>query len=89
MALLKEDGSLDVERINKLPLEEHKKEVGSFTREQYKEYLSSFPLNEGKEHTKPVINSRTLTEAIADGYADATEFINNIGRKKGCNDKRR
>lgn len=33
MALLKEDGSLDIERINKLPLEEHMNEIGSFTRE--------------------------------------------------------
>lgn len=48
MALLKEDGSLDIERINKLPLEEHMKEVGSFTREQFKQYISTIPHNEDK-----------------------------------------
>ena len=29
MALLKEDGSLDIERINALPLEEYKEVIGS------------------------------------------------------------
>ena len=48
MALLKEDGSLDIERINKLPLEEHMKEIGSFTREQFKQYVSTIPLNESE-----------------------------------------
>lgn len=81
MALLKEDGSLDVERIKRLPLEEHKKEIGSFTREQYKEYLSFLPINEGTEHTKAVPNSRTIEEALASGYVNATERINNIGKK--------
>ena len=38
MALLKEDGSLDIERINKLPLEEYMEEIGGLTEEQYKEY---------------------------------------------------
>lgn len=51
MALLKEDGSLDIERINKLPREERMREIGSFTREQFQEYLSKIPLNEGYTHT--------------------------------------
>lgn len=46
MALLKEDGSLDIERINKLPLEERMKEIGSFTREHFKEYISTIPIDE-------------------------------------------
>ena len=50
MALLKEDGSLDIERINKLPLEEHMNEIGSFTREQFRQYVSTIPLNEGKSY---------------------------------------
>ena len=39
MALLKEDGSLDAERINQLPLEEYKEEIGTLTEEQYKKNL--------------------------------------------------
>lgn len=40
MALLKEDGSLDVERIRALPLEEHKREVESMNQSQFREYYS-------------------------------------------------
>ena len=44
MALLKEDGSLDIERINQLPIEEYMEEVGNFTNEQRKEYYSKSAL---------------------------------------------
>ena len=81
MALLKEDRSLDIERINKLPLDEKEKEIGSFTRDQYQEYLASLPINEGKEHSKAVTNSRTIEEALALGYVYAQERINNIGKR--------
>ena len=40
MALLKEDGSLDIERINKLSLEEYMHEMGTLTQEQVNEYVS-------------------------------------------------
>ena len=36
MTILKEDGSLDIEKIDSLPLEEHMKIVGTFTHEQFK-----------------------------------------------------
>lgn len=44
MVLLKEDGSLDVERINKLPLDERLEEIGRFTREQVEEYFPKYLL---------------------------------------------
>jgi len=81
MALLKEDGSLDVERIKKLPLSECKREIGSFTKEQYREYLSSLLLNESQQKPKVIVGGRTLEEALAMGYVDAEERINNIGKK--------
>ena len=43
MAILKEDGSLDVERMNRLPLEEWMDEMGDLTQEQVEEYLSKLP----------------------------------------------
>ena len=43
MALLKEDGSLDIERINNLPLEEYMEAMGDLTEEQIKEYNSKLP----------------------------------------------
>ena len=45
MALLKEDGSLDVERIDKLPLEEYMNAMGDLTQGQVKEYISKSPIN--------------------------------------------
>lgn len=77
MALLKEDGSLDIERINKLPIEEYMEVIGELTETQYKEYLSTPPLNESKETTKAVLVNYLMEE---DGV-DAEEVINNIGRK--------
>ena len=76
MALLKEDGSLDIERINKLPLEEHMKEVGSLTREQFKEYISSIPLNEGKTYPRAV-----RVDQIHG--VDADELMNKMREKYG------
>ena len=49
MALLKEDGSLDIERINNLPYEEYMEEMGTLTQEQVKEYISKLPINESVE----------------------------------------
>ena len=77
MALLKEDGSLDIERINKLPIEEYMEVIGELTETQYEEYLSKIPLNESKETTKAVLVDYLMEE---DGV-DAEEVINNIGRK--------
>ena len=82
MALLKEDGSLDIERINKLPLEEHMKEISSLTSAQYKEYVSSLPLNESDGYRRVARVSFTLKEALANGAVIAKDFINKIGRDK-------
>ena len=62
MAYLKEDGSLDVERINKLPINEYIYVIGSLTQEQHKEYLSKLPINESRETTKAVIVDCPMTE---------------------------
>ena len=48
MALLKPDGSLDIERINQLPYEEYMEEMGTLTQKQvkeYVEYMSKHPIN--------------------------------------------
>ena len=49
MALLKEDGTLDIERINQLPIEEYIQEIESLSKEQYKDYFSKLPINESKQ----------------------------------------
>ena len=72
MALLKEDGSLDIERINKLPIEEYMDVVGDLTEEQYEEYLSKLPINESNEPIRVIKVDRPMG-------VNADDVINNIG----------
>ena len=81
MALLKEDGSLDIERINKLPLEEYMDEIGALTEEQYKEYLSKLPINESNVPTCAVVVDYTLKEELERGSVIADDFINKMREK--------
>ena len=67
MVLLKEDGSLDIERINKLPLEEYMYMMGDLTQEQVREYVTKLPINESKEPMKAVI---------------AEDLINNLRKRR-------
>ena len=78
MALLKEDGSLDVERINRLPLEEYEKEIGALTQEQYKEYVSKLPINESNEPIRAIEVDYTLEDEFARGGAIAEDYLNNM-----------
>ena len=52
MVFLKEDGSLDIERINNLPLLDYYDMLGTLTEAQVEEYCSTIPLNEMKKHYK-------------------------------------
>lgn len=73
MEYLKEEGSLDVERINKLPIEEYMDIVGSLTEEQYNEYMSKLPIIETYELAHPMMVDSLELElnrgcVIADDY---------------------
>lgn len=84
MALLKEVGSLNIEWLDSLPLEEHLKVFGRLTREQVNEYWSKIPLNESKGPTRPVMVDYTLEDEIARGTAvDAVDFLNKQREKYG------
>ena len=50
----KEDGSLDIERINSLPLREFMEAIGDLTQEQYKDYISKLPINESMEPVRAI-----------------------------------
>ena len=79
MALLKEDGSLDVERIDKLPIEEYIKELGVLTQEQYKEYLSKQSINESQLPFHAVEVDCTMEEDVKrNGLIDAEDYLNNM-----------
>ena len=84
MAYLKEDGSLDIEYYNSLPLEEWMDEFASLTDEQVDEYISKLPANESKVPVRVIVSDYTLEEELERGSIfDAEEVINNIGKKYG------
>ena len=87
MALLKENGSLDIERINKLPIDEYTKEIQGFTDSQLEEYRSMInkqPINEAQEPVRPIIVDYTIEEDIErNGLVNADEFFNKIREKYG------
>ena len=83
MALLKEDGSLDIERINQLPIEEYIQEIESLSKEQYKDYFSKLPINESKQCTKAIEVDYTLEEELKRGAVIAEDFLNKQ-REKYC-----
>ena len=78
MALLKEDGSLDIERINSMQFEEYMNEMGTLTREQVEDYLSKIPINESKTPMKAIV-----VESIEKYGVDAEDFLNNMREKYG------
>ena len=79
MALLKEDGSLDIEHINSLPLREYMDVMGDLTQEQVQEYLSKLPINESDEPMRATkVDWLTDEEKVT-----AKEFLNNQRKKYG------
>lgn len=79
---LKPDGSLNIERINELPSEEHTEVICSLNSKQYDEYVATFPPNDGTQHTEAMIVDYTMEEEIARGTGvDAAEYLNNMREK--------
>lgn len=75
---LKEDGSVDVYKIQGLPLKEHAQALCSLTYEQYKEYLSKIPLKESKGVITPIYYN-SLEKFLEDTEAvNAWDVINNL-----------
>ena len=74
MALLKEDGSLDMEWINKLPLEEHLSVVARLTPKQRKEYCSKQIINESKKSQCVCYVDKPMEE----WGVDAKDFLNKM-----------
>ena len=76
MALLKEDGSLDVERISKLPYEEKRRELGRFTGKQMNEYVSKLPINESCNPVKVVKVDYKMEDLLANGWGTIDDIYN-------------
>ena len=78
MALLKEDGSLDIERIQKLPYKEYIHEISNFTKEQYEEYVSKIPINESQGTVIPIVVEDVEDYLRNNGYVNAWDVINKL-----------
>ena len=76
MEYLKKDGSLDVERIRNLPLDERLHEIGRFTREQVEEYFSKCPVCHGP--IKPVKVDYKMEDLLAKGWATSEQILKMI-----------
>lgn len=73
MAYLNEDGSLDIECINQLPLEEYMNAMGDLTQEQVKEYVSKLPIDESNEPMRAI-----NVDSSFDVGVNADDVINNL-----------
>jgi translation initiation factor 2 gamma subunit (eIF-2gamma) len=78
MEYLKEDGSLDVERIQKLPYKEYIHEISNFTKEQYEEYISKIPMNESQGTVIPIVVEDIEEYIRKGGYVNAWDVINKL-----------
>ena len=78
MALLKKDGSLDIERIQKLPYKEYIHEICNFTKEQYDEYVSKIPINESQGTALPIVVEDVEEYIRENGYVNAWDVINKL-----------
>lgn len=82
MVFLKEDGSLDMERISKLPIEEYMKMIGELTDEQYHFYVSALPVNEDHQPAKAIVVDYSMEDEIKRGTAvNAEEFLEKLRKK--------
>ena len=80
--ILKENGSLNVELINNLPLEEYMETMGNLTQEQVEEYLCKTPINESKNAMRAITVDYTMEEDITlRGSVLIEDFINNEREK--------
>lgn len=81
MALLKEDGSLDIERINRLPYEDYMEEIENMTDEEYKEYCSKSPIIESYDPVIPIKVDYGFEDERSG--VDADIFLSELKRKYG------
>lgn len=74
---LKEDGSLDIEGINNLPIEEYVDVVGKMTDKEYIEYSSIIPPDECKEPVRMIYVDYEFEDdkSGVDGEAFLNELI--------------
>lgn len=84
MEYIKEDGSLDVERINNLPHDEYIMVIGELTEEQFKEYESKNVINEDCDSPHDHIINCSMEEYVRRlGLLSLDETIKYLNKKYG------
>lgn len=78
-----EDESLDIERINNLPIDEYINVIENLTESQREYYNSKLPINEGKQHTKAVFVDYTLEDEYKQGAVNIHDYLNEKRKKYG------
>ena len=79
MVYLKEDGSLDIDKINNLPEKEYMDEISNLSEEQFNEYLYSLPINESLIPFQPNRVNCSMEEYVEKYHlVNADELINKI-----------
>lgn len=83
MIPLKEDGSLDVERINKLPHDEKTEVISKLSENQFLDYFSTLTLYEGgNAPIRAKVVNYTMEDLIKRGEGvEAFSFLDNLGKK--------
>ena len=84
---MKEDGSLDVEAIDWLPLEEHLHVIAHLSKEQRKEYISKRPARVPGT-PRPVIPGALRKELASGKLVDAWEVLRNTASAKTGDENR-
>ena len=84
MTLLRKDGSMDIEHINKLPFFEWVKQMGELTDEQFEEYTNKNSIYEsiGPMYSNE-IGYTTKEELKNHGFIDLNTAINNLKNEFG------
>ena len=84
MAYLKEDGRLDVDRINNFPIDEFMDVFCTLTKEQVKEFTSALPIKESQEPIKTIEINYSMEDDIQRNDAVLLEdLISKIRKKYG------
>lgn len=82
MIPLKEDGSLDIDRINRLSINDYINVIENLTEQQLEYYNSTIPINESRQHTKAVLVDYTMEDEIKRGTGvDADAFLKEMKDK--------
>lgn len=83
MIPLKEDGSLDIKRLNKLPHKERMEVISMLSESQFLSYCSTIKITENNQRPiRAKVVNYTMEDLIKRGEGvEAFSFLDNLGKK--------